>query len=136
MTFSGIARMMITNILNKAGEGKGRNDREHAIATSLYQKIEIPEEEQEALATKGRDGEPKGLTAEALRNIPDLEVELDFNEQSKLEKVLTECNIKPMDHKLWYDAIMAQLDEAKKAPIEDQRVKDKRLAEFRRAGGK
>ena len=133
ITFKAIARLQIMAMLNEKATGKGI-DREYQIATDLYDKIYIPDEEQERLSIKQRDG-TKMLSVDALRSLPDLEVDLNFNELSKLEKVLKDNDIRPMDRKLWWADVMAQLEETKKPKLEDEAVRSRHL-DVLRAGNR
>ena len=134
ITLSTIARLQIMNILNEQGKGRG-SDREYGITADLYEKIEIPDEVQESMSIRRPDG-LRQLNPDALRSLPDLTVDLNHNEAAKLEKILTEVDIKPMDRKLWYRNVMAQLEEAKKPALDDEPTKTQRLADIRSAGRK
>ena len=126
--FTGMARLLITAIMNERNTGKGV-DREYKIAADLYDKIYIPDDEQERLSIKQRDGTSM-LNVASLRSLPVLEVDLNFNELAKLEKILVENDIKPMDRKLWWADVMAQIEETKKPKLEEEAILSKRLAEI------
>ena len=126
--FTGMARLLITAIMNERNTGKGV-DREYKIAADLYDKIYIPDDEQERLSIKQRDGTSM-LNVASLRSLPVLEVDLNFNELAKLEKILVENDIKPMDRKLWWADVMAQIEETKKPKLEEEAIRSKRLAEI------
>ena len=130
MRFTVIARLQLMVILNEKCQGRGQ-DRDHVIATSLYNKIMIPDEVQKTqLMMKSRDGsivlDPDKLQGET--RFPDLKIELDFNEKAALDRILNEYEkIRPMDHQLWYDDLIDQLKEAKQPPIEDETTRKARL---------
>lgn len=126
--FTAMARLQIGAMLNERNQGKGP-DREYQIAADLYDKISIPDDEQERLSIKQRDG-TRMLSVDALRSLPDLEVDLNFNELAKLEKVLRENDIRPMDRRLWWADVMTRLEDARKPKLEEEAVRSKRLAEM------
>lgn len=133
MRFTGIARLQIMGILNDKTKGKSL-DPGHVIATRLYKKVYISDKQQEKeLAYKQVDEDmPPQLNPMAVKRMDVLTVDLDFEELAKLYEVLTDFQgLRPLDHDLWFDDVIAQLEEAKKPRIESEEERQKNLAEHR-----
>jgi hypothetical protein len=125
LKLSFIARIQIMGILNEKAKGKPY-DPEYKIATDLYEKIFVTDEQQEALAKKLENG-TSYLTPEAIRSVPALEVKLDYKELAKLNKLLSEHECRPGDRMLWFAGVMEQLEALSKPALEPEQIRAQRL---------
>jgi len=113
LRLSFMARMQIMAILNEKSTGKG-GDRDFGIGADLYEKIEVPEEEQLHMLDPGVTLDERLKAQRRVKEYPVLEVELNYKELEKLDKILTEFEkIRPMDRRMWYRDVMAQLADRK-----------------------
>jgi len=119
---SAIARWNLMEILNKQAKGK-MGDKKYKTACALYEKICISDEEVEH---KFFDKEGKAV-AQAFKDADDLDVVLNYNEMERLEDILGETELRPVDRKVWAQYLFDQLAKAKEPSLDDEKTKSERL---------
>lgn len=128
ITLNWIARMRITLLMDEMLKGRG-HDPEYVTACEVYEKIYISDDEQKTLSIQQSNG-TRTLDQEKILAMKH-EVSLDYKQMAKLEKLMTDFELKPGDRVLWWANVMAQLQEAKKPELEDEPTRSKRLADIR-----
>lgn len=133
ITLNWIARMRITQLMDETLKGRGL-DPEYLTACEVYEKIYISDDENQTLSIKQANG-TRTLDQEKIF-VMKHEVSLDYKQMAKLEKLMTDFELKPGDRVLWWAKVMAQLQEAKKPELEDEPTRQRNLAAIRGAGRK
>lgn len=122
-----VAIFRIMQIIDDKGKGKA-NSKDYKTAVSLYQKIEITDEERERkFQFKDRSGEDR-VNVVAIKEAEPRKFILDFREIERLEKFLEEVDLSPSESRLWYEYVMKQLENARKPDLDDEKTKTERLA--------
>lgn len=131
LKLSVIARWRIMEILNKQGTGKD-GERKYEQACDLYDKICIRDEEMEKLFIQNGDGTSRP-NDQAWRAAETHDVQLNFSELERLEEILKDTMLRPIDRQAWSRNVLNQLKDLKAPRTDSEQTKEKRLADIRSA---